>query len=231
MTYRPGPAEAHRRHRPAASARLRGRRQRRVRPLRGGDLARPARGSEPRHPGRGGAGAAQERAPMTARAFWTTTPGARIFGVLATLAVIALVEAADPRRADQRVHRAAAVAGDRSRSRASSPRRTCCTGSGRRRRRCCAASLLLAAIGVGARHAALPVPRCCAARARRGWARSPSAPIVLMYPLFLVIFGRSATTIVMIGFAAGLRAGDPEDARGPGRHAPGADRRRAQRSS
>ena len=31
-----------------------------------------------------------------------------------------------------------------------------------------------------------------------------SAPIVLMYPLFLVIFGRSATTIVMIGFVAGL---------------------------
>lgn len=31
-----------------------------------------------------------------------------------------------------------------------------------------------------------------------------SAPVVLMYPLFLVIFGRSATTIVMIGFAAGL---------------------------
>jgi NitT/TauT family transport system permease protein len=31
-----------------------------------------------------------------------------------------------------------------------------------------------------------------------------SAPIVLMYPLFLVIFGRSATTIVMIGFISGL---------------------------
>jgi ABC-type nitrate/sulfonate/bicarbonate transport system permease component len=31
-----------------------------------------------------------------------------------------------------------------------------------------------------------------------------SAPIVLMYPLFMVIFGRSATTIVMMGFAAGL---------------------------
>lgn len=31
-----------------------------------------------------------------------------------------------------------------------------------------------------------------------------SVPVVLMYPLFLVIFGRSATTIVMIGFAAGL---------------------------
>jgi NitT/TauT family transport system permease protein len=31
-----------------------------------------------------------------------------------------------------------------------------------------------------------------------------SAPLVLMYPLFLVIFGRSATTIVMMGFAAGI---------------------------
>lgn len=31
-----------------------------------------------------------------------------------------------------------------------------------------------------------------------------AAPIVLMYPLFLVIFGRTATTIVMIGFVAGL---------------------------
>jgi len=33
-----------------------------------------------------------------------------------------------------------------------------------------------------------------------------AAPIVLMYPLFLVIFGRSATTIVAIGFAAGVPA-------------------------
>ena len=31
-----------------------------------------------------------------------------------------------------------------------------------------------------------------------------SAPIVLMYPLFLVIFGRTTTTIVMMGFVAGL---------------------------
>jgi ABC-type nitrate/sulfonate/bicarbonate transport system permease component len=31
-----------------------------------------------------------------------------------------------------------------------------------------------------------------------------SAPIVLMYPLFLVVFGRSTTTIVMMGFIAGL---------------------------
>jgi NitT/TauT family transport system permease protein len=31
-----------------------------------------------------------------------------------------------------------------------------------------------------------------------------AAPLVLMYPLYLVIFGRSATTIVMMGFTAGL---------------------------
>jgi NitT/TauT family transport system permease protein len=31
-----------------------------------------------------------------------------------------------------------------------------------------------------------------------------AAPIVLIYPLFLVIFGRNANTIVMMGFAAGI---------------------------
>jgi NitT/TauT family transport system permease protein len=31
-----------------------------------------------------------------------------------------------------------------------------------------------------------------------------SAPTVLLYPLFLVIFGRSASTIIMMGFVAGL---------------------------
>jgi len=31
-----------------------------------------------------------------------------------------------------------------------------------------------------------------------------SAPTVLMYPLFMVVFGRNATTIVMMGFVAGL---------------------------
>ena len=45
---------------------------------------------------------------------------------------------------------------------------------------------------------------------------------MLAYPLFLVLFGRSATTIVAIGFAAGSRAGDPEDRRRTGRDAAGA---------
>jgi len=33
-----------------------------------------------------------------------------------------------------------------------------------------------------------------------------SAPVVLMYPLFLVIFGRSMWTIIMMGFVAALPA-------------------------
>jgi len=42
-------------------------------------------------------------------------------------------------------------------------------------------------------------------RACETWvAALASAPIVLLYPLFLVIFGRSGATIVAIGFVAGL---------------------------
>jgi len=42
-------------------------------------------------------------------------------------------------------------------------------------------------------------------RACETWvAALASAPTVLMYPLFLVIFGRSAWTIIMMGFVAGL---------------------------
>ncbi|HWV55646.1 ABC transporter permease, partial [Pseudorhodoplanes sp.] len=37
-------------------------------------------------------------------------------------------------------------------------------------------------------------------------AAAAAAPTVLMYPLFMVIFGRSATTIIMMGFVAGLPA-------------------------
>jgi NitT/TauT family transport system permease protein len=42
-------------------------------------------------------------------------------------------------------------------------------------------------------------------RATETWiAGMAAAPIVLAYPLFLVIFGRSAMTIIMMGFVAGL---------------------------
>jgi NitT/TauT family transport system permease protein len=65
------------------------------------------------------------------------------------------------------------------------------------------ASLLLAFFGVGA-GALLHRFRILRAACETWVAAMAAAPIVLMYPLFLVIFGRSATTIVMIGFAAGL---------------------------
>jgi ABC-type nitrate/sulfonate/bicarbonate transport system permease component len=42
-------------------------------------------------------------------------------------------------------------------------------------------------------------------RATETWvAALAAAPLVLMYPLYLVIFGRNALTIVMMGFTAGL---------------------------
>src|SRR5439155_17485940 len=65
------------------------------------------------------------------------------------------------------------------------------------------ASLLLAAIGIplGVLLYRVRILRL----ACETWvAALAAAPIVLTYPLFLVIFGRSATTIVMIGFAAGV---------------------------
>ena len=61
MTYRPGPAEADGRHRPAAAAHLRGGRQRRVRRLRRAGLGGPARGGDAGH------GRVRERARRSRR--------------------------------------------------------------------------------------------------------------------------------------------------------------------
>lgn len=67
------------------------------------------------------------------------------------------------------------------------------------------AAALLALVGVGL--GVLLYRYRLLRRACETWvAALAAAPIVLMYPLFLVIFGRTATTIVAIGFAAGLSA-------------------------
>ncbi len=65
------------------------------------------------------------------------------------------------------------------------------------------ASLLVTLLGIGA---GIALHRYRTLRlATETWvAALAAAPVVLMYPLFLVIFGRSATTIVMIGFVSGL---------------------------
>ena len=70
-------------------------------------------------------------------------------------------------------------------------------------RECLYAMTLVATVGilVGALLYRVEVLR----QACETWiAAMASAPIVLMYPLFLVIFGRSATTIITMGFIAGL---------------------------
>ena len=139
---------------------------------------------------------------MTARAFWTTTPGARIFGVLVTIAVIALVEAAIRAELIN-----AYIVPLPSQVLLAIPRIVAEENVLHRfwqtTQEIFAASMLLAAIGVGS---GMLLYRFLALRlACETWVGAlAAAPVVLMYPLFLVIFGRSATTIVMIGFAAGL---------------------------
>ena len=139
---------------------------------------------------------------MTARAFWISTPGARIFGVLATLVAIAGVEVAIragwinafivplPSQVALAIPRIVAEENVLHRFWQTT-------------QEIFAASVLLAVVGIGI---GMLLYRFLALRlACETWVGAlAAAPVVLMYPLFLVIFGRSATTIVMIGFAAGL---------------------------
>lgn len=70
---------------------------------------------------------------------------------------------------------------------------------------CVSAAILLAIFGIsiGTLLHKVDILR----RATETWvAAAAAAPTVLMYPLFLVIFGRSAWTIIMMGFIAGLPA-------------------------
>ena len=92
-----GTPEARRRHRPAASARLRGRRQRGVRPLCRRDLAGPARRSESRHSRRtnracsSGGAAADDASEPQRRSIAAPRPADASASTTA-IAVIALVE-------------------------------------------------------------------------------------------------------------------------------------------
>jgi NitT/TauT family transport system permease protein len=67
------------------------------------------------------------------------------------------------------------------------------------------ATLLLIVFGIGI-GVLLHRVRILRAATETWIAALASAPVVLMYPLFLAIFGRSETTIVMMGFVAGLPA-------------------------
>ena len=141
------------------------------------------------------------------------TPGPRSWtpaavGIASTLAAID-VELLIER--DQPVHRAAALAdprGDsahRQRGERSPPLSQ--TAQEAHGRACCSSSSAWA-------WARSSIACACCARPAGVGRRAAAAPIVLMYPLFLVIFGRSATMIVMIGLPQAC-AGDPQDRRGP----------------
>ncbi len=68
---------------------------------------------------------------------------------------------------------------------------------------CLLAALLIAVVGVAT--GALLHRFDLLRRATETWiAATAAAPTVLMYPLFMVIFGRNATTIVAMAFVAGL---------------------------
>src|SRR5439155_26121841 len=77
-----GPAEAGRRHKSAASTRLRSRQQRRLRTLRRRDLAGPARGSESRHSRRRIARAPGGSETVTLNAWARSRGGARVLGAV-----------------------------------------------------------------------------------------------------------------------------------------------------
>ncbi|HVY56312.1 MAG TPA: ABC transporter permease subunit [Xanthobacteraceae bacterium] len=68
---------------------------------------------------------------------------------------------------------------------------------------CLAAGVMIAAVGI-AFGILLYRVQLLRAACETWVAAFASAPTVLMYPLFLVIFGRSAMTIIMMGFVAGL---------------------------
>jgi energy-coupling factor transporter ATP-binding protein EcfA2 len=199
MTYRPGRLKKRVRHRPTAAADVLSRRQRRVRPLCRANLERPARGSESRHSRRRVEAAQPRGAPMTRRLPAYAAPA---LGVATLVAVFALLEVLIRAGAINRF-----VVPLPSQVIAAIPRIVVEEDIPHRfwqtTQEALWASVMLVVAGVGVGMLMFrfrPLRSAC-----ETWvAALASAPVVLMYPLFLVIFGRSATTIVMIGFAAGL---------------------------
>jgi ABC-type nitrate/sulfonate/bicarbonate transport system permease component len=139
---------------------------------------------------------------MTFRAWATSPGGARLAGALATVAVIAVVELLIRVRVINPF-----IVPLPSQILAAIPRivveEHVVSRFWQTTQEIAWASLLLAAAGIGG-GALLYRYRLLRAACETWVGALAATPIVLMYPLFLVIFGRSATTIVMIGFAAGL---------------------------
>ena len=188
MTYRPGRLKRMVDDRPAAPAHLRDRVERCVRPLRRADLGRPARGSEPRHARRREASAAER--DMTRAAQQRTLRAARARPRHARRRRSLAGRSPDPRRRHQPLHRAAALA-DRRRVRARDRRGGHPAPLPGDRARGAVGDAPARRLRHRHRRAALSRASCCAHATETWVAAMASAPTVLMYPLFLVIFGRS----------------------------------------
>ena len=185
------------------------RQQRGLWPLCGADLERPARGGKPRHEGRRGARAASSWAgamtdvargkPSKDRA--ALAPPA--VGLVSIVAFLLRRRRADPRRRHQ------PLTSCRRRRRSSAASTGIVTEEHVFSRflltagECLAASVMLTVSGIAigvVMHRFRLLQQAC-----ETWvAALASAPFVLMYPLFMVIFGRNAWTIIMMGFVSGL---------------------------
>src|SRR5450756_917514 len=197
--------EAHRRYRSAAPAYLGGRHQRGVRPLRRANLERPARRGEPRHARRGSSRAASRRSIVVTAAaparrarpgnFAAATVG---LGALAAflLAVEILIQIGVVNRFI--VPPPSEIIGSFGRVIVEENvfGRFLLTLT-----ECLTAGVMVFGVAGGVlMHRFKLLQQAC-----ETWvAAMASAPIVLMYPLFLVIFGRNAWTIIMMGFFAAL---------------------------
>ena len=201
MTYRPGQNQTHCRDQIAAPALVRNRRLRRVRPLCGAGLGGSARRSDPRPRG--------SRSPRAGRQMTSLAlsrirfvPAALGIGTFfaAALIIEILIRYGFINRFIVPMPSQIAASFERVIVEEHMFERFVMTF-----KECLAAAALLAVFGIsiGAIMHKFELLR----RATETWvAAMASAPTVLMYPLFLVIFGRSATTIVMMGFVAGLPA-------------------------
>ena len=161
--------------------------ERGVRPLRRADLERPARGGEPRHAGRRErACCAPATSAMSAAALVRDEPlcPGRARGRLAAWRSSLLVEAADPRRRHQPLHRAAAVARSSPRFRASSSRSTCSSRFLLTAGEALSASVLVTRRSASRGGVLLHRYRLLRLATETWVAAIAAAPLVLMYPLY-----------------------------------------------
>src|SRR5262249_55815506 len=198
----PGAGEARRHPLPAAPPPLGNHLERRLRSLRGANRERPARGGDARHAGRGSAFAARRSRTVTRVRRLGARLAAPALGLttlsIAITLVQVLIEAGHINRFIVPLPTEIAASFGRVIAEEHVLARFLLTAG-----EALAAGVLLTVVGIGI-GVLLYRFRLLRLACETWVAALASAPLVLMYPLFLVIFGRSAMTMVMMGFVAAL---------------------------